>query len=74
MLELFKKKEDKIKLLTEPIVSGQFSYYIQRKEEEKYHTVVGFTDDADFWKELTDNIIAINFSMKITGLNLHTMR
>lgn len=70
----FSKKENKEKLLSEPIVSGQFSYYIQRKDGEKYHTVVDFADDRDFWCELTDNTVAIDFGVKTSGLNSHTMR
>lgn len=70
----FSKKESKEKLLSEPIVSGQFSYYIQRKPGEKFHTIVDFEDDADFWRELTDSTVAIDLGMKNIGLNSHKLR
>lgn len=70
----FGKKENKEKLITEPIVSGSFSYYIKKLDGEKFHTIVSFEDDADFWRELTDNTIAIDLGMKSTGLNSHKIR
>lgn len=71
----FAKKDNKEKLIEDPIIFGQFTYYIKKPEGEKYHTVVKFQDDADFWRELIDNTVVIDFGYRTSStLNSHKIK
>ena len=71
----FAKKESKESLIEEPITFGQFTYYIKKREGEKFHTIVTFYDDVDFWRELIDSTVVIDFGYRTAStLNSHKIK
>ena len=72
---LFSKKINVEELINSPITYGSFSYYIKKLDGEKFHTVVKFNDDVDFWRELMDSTVVIDFGFQTSStMNSHKIR